>query len=264
MPKSIALVVGVSTGIGKALFQEFSRDYEVWGTSRFSNNDNILMLDFNDLSTIDQCIQLLKTKLDGGRIKLLVLNSGVAYPTSILDCDPKRLKQIFNINVLGHALLIKQLIGHLENQARILFINSKSSLVTLPFLGIYAATKKALLALSQALRYELSAFDIQVTSLCLGNIRTRLWTEVFSTKQEVLLDDGIYGKQLAKSFQLAEEKFQKAKTTEELSKWILKLVSKEKLKPIYHYGMDTKLLVFIKKLLPNKYFELLIKKQYDF
>jgi NAD(P)-dependent dehydrogenase (short-subunit alcohol dehydrogenase family) len=66
--------------------------------------------------------------------------------------------------------LVEQNEGHVVNTA------SMAGLATLPFMAPYSATKHAVLAISEALHYELTMMgsEVKVTVLCPGFIRTRI------------------------------------------------------------------------------------------
>src|SRR3546814_17125381 len=59
-------------------------------------------------------------------------------------------------------------------EAHIVNTGSIAGLVALPERGVYAATKYAVVALSETLRIELAPHDIGVTVICPGSVRTRL------------------------------------------------------------------------------------------
>src|SRR3546814_1842728 len=58
--------------------------------------------------------------------------------------------------------------------AHIVNTGSIAGLVALPERGVYAATKYAVVAISETLRIELAPHDIGVTVICPGSVRTRI------------------------------------------------------------------------------------------
>src|SRR3546814_4737935 len=59
-------------------------------------------------------------------------------------------------------------------EAHIVNTGSIAGLVALPERGVYAATKYAVVAISETLRIELAPHDIGVTVICPGSVRTRI------------------------------------------------------------------------------------------
>jgi NAD(P)-dependent dehydrogenase (short-subunit alcohol dehydrogenase family) len=110
----------------------------------------------------------------GGRgLDALVNNAGVglAWPLEVVPLD--RFRAQFEVNVDGQ-LAVTQVFLPLIRQAtgRVIMIGSIADRMTPPFVGPLAASKHALLALSEALRLELAPWNIRVVLIEPGNIRT--------------------------------------------------------------------------------------------
>jgi NAD(P)-dependent dehydrogenase (short-subunit alcohol dehydrogenase family) len=103
----------------------------------------------------------------------LVNNAGVglAWPLEFVPLD--RFRAQFEVNVHGQ-LAVTQVFLPLIRRAtgRMIMIGSIADRLTPPFVGPLAATKHALLALTEALRLELAPWNIRVVLIEPGNIRT--------------------------------------------------------------------------------------------
>jgi NAD(P)-dependent dehydrogenase (short-subunit alcohol dehydrogenase family) len=116
-------------------------------------------------------------------VDLLVNNAGVGLAGGFLETGPEDWDWIVSINLMGvvngcQAFLPKMVErgkgGHVAN------LSSLAGIVATPALPAYAATKFAVLGLSEALREELHPHRIGVTAVCPGVINTPITRNVRS------------------------------------------------------------------------------------
>jgi len=112
-----------------------------------------------------------------GRIHVLCNNAGVLTQGPLAESSARDWSWLVGVNLLGVAHGIRAFVpriraqregGHVVNTA------SVAGLVALPGLGIYGATKFAVMAISETLRAELAPENIGVSVLCPGGVRTRI------------------------------------------------------------------------------------------
>lgn len=111
------------------------------------------------------------------------------------EISDERIQQMFDVNVYGIIRMIRAVAPHMRKQksGRIINIGSIAGKIVLPCNGAYSASKFALEALSDALRLELSAFNISVVLIQPGNIRTNFKNTAQKNSEEVLLGpDSVY------------------------------------------------------------------------
>jgi short-subunit dehydrogenase len=104
-------------------------------------------------------------------------NAGVAPAGPMLATTPEDWRWTVGVNVLGVAygvtafapLLVEQGSGHIVNTA------SEAGLVTNPFLGMYCATKHAVVGLSESLYRELEGTGVGVSVLCPSLVKTAIF-----------------------------------------------------------------------------------------
>jgi len=122
-----------------------------------------------------------------GAVHVVCNNAGVATAGPMADSTPADWRWVVDVNILGVAhgvsafapLLIEQGEGHIVNTA------SEAGLVTNDFIGVYCATKHAVVGLSESLWRELHPQGVGVSCLCPNLINTRIF------ESERNRDDGV-------------------------------------------------------------------------
>jgi NAD(P)-dependent dehydrogenase (short-subunit alcohol dehydrogenase family) len=132
-----------------------------------------VLMDVTNTTQIADAAQLITAHVAERGLNALVNNAGVglAWPLELVPLD--RFRRQFDVNVDGQLAVTQALLPLLRlARGRIIMIGSIADRLTPPFIGPLAATKHALLALTEALRLELSPWNIRVVLIEPGNIRT--------------------------------------------------------------------------------------------
>jgi short-subunit dehydrogenase len=118
-----------------------------------------------------------------GRVDILINNAGYGQYGPLTELTEDQIRQQFEVNIIGLLLLTQRLVPtmRLQRQGRIINIGSIAGVVTLPFGGIYHASKHALEALSDALRMELAPFNIYVSLIQPGPVKTQFFSTAADT-----------------------------------------------------------------------------------
>src|SRR5262245_36165494 len=112
-----------------------------------------------------------------GRIDVVCNNAGVLAQGPLAESRARDWEWLVSVNLLGVAHGVRIFVPHLRAHGEgghIVNTASIAGLTALPGLGIYSATKHAVVALSEALREELAPEGIGVSVLCPGGVRTRI------------------------------------------------------------------------------------------
>ncbi len=182
------LITGASTGIGKACALWMDRlGWRVFaGVRKAQDADQLrqegsnrlqpIFIDVTDSDSIAGAAAEIEQTLAGQGLHGLVNNAGVAFG-AILEFMPlDHLRQQLEINVVGQLAVTQPMIPHLRTVGgRIVNMSSIAGRCVSPVLGPYAASKFALEALTDALRYELHAWGIHVAAVEPGDIATPIW-----------------------------------------------------------------------------------------
>ncbi|KAM0432867.1 hypothetical protein ACHAPT_004569 [Fusarium lateritium] len=177
-----ALVTGTSKGgIGDYLARELhSRGFRVFATARSPAKVehleelglDIVLLEVTDPDSIKKVVEQV-TEATGGKLDILVNNSGVGYMAPLLDVDMAAAKAMFDVNIWGVMAVTQALSPMLiASKGTIVNIGSVAGRIPIPFEGIYNISKAALEHLSRQMRVEFAPFDVKVVHVVTGGIKT--------------------------------------------------------------------------------------------
>jgi len=178
----VVLITGASAGFGKASAEHLARlGYRVYGTSRraefpdpsdFGAAPFMIPMDVCDDASVGRAVEfILKHE---GRIDVVVNNAGVGLAAAIEDTSVEEGKALFETNFFGVLRVCRAVLPTLRAQHSGLIVNVSSlgGLVTIPFQGLYSASKYALESMSDAMRMELHCFGVKVVLLEPGDFKT--------------------------------------------------------------------------------------------
>lgn len=181
--KDVVLITGCSSGFGKLTAETLARKgYIVRASMRNSKTNNreaanelesiakkeklnlkVVDLDVLDSSSVKKAVDSIVA--DAGKIDVLINNAGAAF-TGITEAftEEQALKQ-FDTNFFSILRLNKAVLPSMRKNKKglIISISSVAGRVVFPFFGLYCATKFALEAMTESLRYELA--DLGVDSI---------------------------------------------------------------------------------------------------
>ncbi|MBS1150168.1 MAG: short-chain dehydrogenase [Myxococcaceae bacterium] len=109
-----------------------------------------------------------------GEVDVLVNNAGAGDAAFFEQVEWAKLEQLFTLNALAPAWLIRHLLPGMVARGRggILNVSSGFGLTSLPSFGAYVATKHFLSGLTETLRAEVVGTGVVVTQSCPGPVKT--------------------------------------------------------------------------------------------
>ena len=160
--KKIALITGVSKGLGSVLAKALSKDYDIIGTYN-TDLDGVLRLKESinnldyykvDLSNVDGFIKEIKDKYD--HIDLLINNAALSLDNEFMYKTKDEFMKVLEINLVGPFLLIQGL-SSIMNNGVIINIGSTDGIDTYSSINMdYSASKAGLINLTKSLSLVLS------------------------------------------------------------------------------------------------------------
>jgi NAD(P)-dependent dehydrogenase (short-subunit alcohol dehydrogenase family) len=189
----VALITGASRGIGEEVAFQFAQNgAHVMAVAR--SNDHLAKLetriqsaggeisaetlDVSDPSAIRGLAQRVADKW--GRLDILVGNAAVhGVDTPVHKISPEGWQQIFATNLEANWHLIRYFDALLKasDAGRAIFVTSRASVLKLPNVGAYSASKAALDAMVRSYATELSGTKVRANLLDPGPVRTQMRAE---------------------------------------------------------------------------------------
>src|SRR4029453_196980 len=177
--RRVVLVTGASSGVGQSTARVLSGEgYKVFGTSR--NPDGALIipdvemlpLDVRADDSVRACVEAVSSR--GGRLDVLINNAGHELAGALEELSVDEARTQFETNFFGVVRMVKAVLPSMRRQQRghIINVSSLSGLSPIPFLGIYSASKFALEGYTEALRHEVKPFNIHVSLIEPGFLKT--------------------------------------------------------------------------------------------
>src|SRR5262249_9452522 len=122
-------------------------------------------LDVSDDASVEAGVKAVLAEV--GKIDVLVNNAGIGSAGVTEAFTPEQANVILDTNVIGLLRVTRAVLPSMRRQRDGLIINIGSILgrVTFPFTGIYGASKFAVEALTDSLRYELSQLGVEVVEV---------------------------------------------------------------------------------------------------
>ena len=178
---SAVLVTGCSSGIGRATAERLARSsWTVYASARRLESMTgleeagcrLLRLDVTDESSMRAAVEEIERA--EGAVGALVNNAGYSLSGAVESVSLEDARRQFETNVFGLARLTQLVLPGMrrEGWGRIVNVSSMGGRLTFPGGGWYHASKHAVEALSDALRFEVQGFGIDVVVIEPGLIRT--------------------------------------------------------------------------------------------
>ena len=180
-PSKAVLISGCSSGIGRATALRLAgAGWTVYASARRPQSIadlaaagcRTLALDVTDESSMRAAVDAVER--DRGAVGVLINNAGYSQSGALETVSPEAARRQFETNVFGLLRLTQMVLPGMRAQrwGKIVNVGSMGGRLTFPGGGLYHATKHAVEAISDALRFELRGFGIDVILLEPGLIRT--------------------------------------------------------------------------------------------
>jgi NAD(P)-dependent dehydrogenase (short-subunit alcohol dehydrogenase family) len=210
----VTVVTGASQGLGRAIAQQFvaegahvaicARDHTLLETVRNdlegrTNSGQKVFACAGDVSAPEEMDELFRRiERELGQVDVLVNNAGVygpKGPSESVDLD--EWSRALEINLLGTFIPTRLAIAQMKKKGggKIINLSGGGATNPLPRLSAYAASKAAVVRLTETLAEELREFSIVVNAIAPGALNTRFLDEVLEAGPE-LVGSGFYEKAL--------------------------------------------------------------------
>ena len=182
--KTIAVITGASSGMGREFVYAIDKDMELdelWVIAR--REDRLLelqpqvrakirpvVLDLLDRNSLSQFKALLD--IEKPDVRVLVNAAGFGLFGTYTEMDMEKQLEIIDLNDRALTGMTYITLPYMPNGAQIYNMGSMSSFQPVPYINVYGASKAYVLSFSKALRVELAERNIRVMAVCPGWIKT--------------------------------------------------------------------------------------------
>lgn len=198
-PSRAVLITGCSSGIGEATARRLAKaGWPVYASARKlesiahlqQDGCELLQLDVTDEASMRAAVA--EVERQQGAVGVLVNNAGYSQSGAIETVSSEQVQRQFQTNVFGVISMCQLALPGMRSQrfGKIVNVSSMGANFTFPGGGLYHASKYALEAVSDALRFEVAGFGIDVIVLQPGLILTK-----FGEAASASLDTGQDGSQ---------------------------------------------------------------------
>uniref|UniRef100_A0AAY5L6V8 Dehydrogenase/reductase SDR family member 7B n=1 Tax=Esox lucius TaxID=8010 RepID=A0AAY5L6V8_ESOLU len=179
-----------------------------------------------------------------GHVDILINNAGISYRGNILDTHISVQRNVMDTNYFGPIALTQALLPSMvrRHSGHIVVISSVQGKISIPYRSAYAASKHATQAYFDCLRAELEHYNIQVTVVSPGYIKTNL------SLNAVTGDGSKYG---------VEDKTTTAGRDPKDVAQVVLMAVRHRSKDIVLAGLLPTLAVYIRTLWPTLFFKLM-------
>ena len=271
------LITGCSSGIGKNVaITLHNKGWRVFATCRSKTDCTFFKklgiesfpLDLLKEESINCAVNLVKEKTKS-QLDVLFNNGAYAIPGAIQDIPRSAMREIFEVNVFGQIDLINRCIPLMMSSDYPKIINCSSVLgfMSLPYRGLYSATKYSLEALTDALRRENYNNKIRFVLIQPGPINTNIKKKSIKHFEKWIdwkksIHQKTYENKVIK--RLYDNNYKDTLNNYELkpdavTKIIIKVLNSKNPKVRYKITMQTKIAQFMIKIFPTNLLDWIFK-----
>src|SRR3989475_5145028 len=270
------LITGCSTGIGRATAEQLAaRGWTVYATARrpesirdlAGRGCKTLALDVCDEASMRAAVETVERA--EGAVGVLVNNAGYGQEGAFEEVPMAEVRRQFETNVFGLVRLTQLVLPGMRRQGwgRIVNLSSMGGRLTLPGGAFYHATKYAVEALSDALRFEVREFGVDVIVVEPGPIRTRFGDTAIASIGNAARDDSPYAafntllaRRIREAYEGPMGMF--AAEPDAVARVIEKAISAGRPRSRYPVTVAARVLMALRRWLPDRGFDAFLRTQF--
>lgn len=271
------LITGCSSGIGRATALRLAgAGWIVYASARKLESIvdleaagcRLLPLDVTDAESIAAAVGVVEDA--EGAVGVLVNNAGYGLHGAVETTEMDEVRTQFETNFFGLVDLTRRVLPGMRAQGwgRIVNMSSMGGRFTFPGGAFYHASKHAVESMSDALRFEVAPFGVDVVVIEPGLIKTDFGDTAISTVDKTEVDGGPYGffnqsvmlkiNGAYNSGKLANT----ASSPDAVAKVVERAISARRPRTRYVVTAGARILIATRRLLPDRAWDSLLRRQY--
>jgi NAD(P)-dependent dehydrogenase (short-subunit alcohol dehydrogenase family) len=271
------LITGCSSGIGAATALGLARaGWPVYATARRPDTldalreagAKTLALDVTDEHSMRAAVAV--GEREHGSVGALVNNAGFGQSGAIEEIPIEAARAQFETNIFGLLRLTQMVLPGMRRagRGRVVNIGSMGGRLTFPGGGIYHATKHALVAITDALRFEVRGFGIDVVLIEPGLIRTGFRDVALASLDRLERRQSPYAHFNREVGRITIESYDKgpvarlAGSPEDVAVVVEKALSAERPKTRYRVGASARVFLTLRRLLSDRLWDAFLRRTY--
>ncbi|MEY2475964.1 MAG: hypothetical protein QOG87_1279 [Actinomycetota bacterium] len=276
MTSRAVLITGCSTGIGRAAAERLAaKGWPVYATARRLDSIKDLADVGCKLLTLDVCDEasmakaVAEVEAEEGAVFALVNNAGYGQEGAVEEVPMEDIRRVFETNVFGLSRLTQLALPGMRRQGagRIVNVSSMGGKISIPGGGYYHATKHAVEAISDTLRFEVRRFGVHVSVIEPGTIKTKFGDTATNSVEHLQDPDSPYAsfnkvlvKKIDDAYQGKLAKF--AAPPEAVAKVIDKAISSRRPRTRYRVTVAARVMLATRKVMPDRGWDLFLRTQF--
>jgi NAD(P)-dependent dehydrogenase (short-subunit alcohol dehydrogenase family) len=273
------LITGCSSGIGRATAERLAQDgWTVYATARRLDSIadleqkgcRLLALDVCDEDSMKAAVA--EVECAHGAVGVLVNNAGYSQSGAAESVPMDQVRRQFETNVFGLLRMTQLVLPGMRRQhwGRIVNISSMGGRLTFPGGGVYHASKHAVEALGDALRFEVRGFGIDVVTIEPGLIRTEFGETAVGTLEaaEAQSNGGPYGEFNTAVGKATAEAYESGPLSklgagpDAVARTIERAIKSRRPRARYRVTASAKLLLAQRRMMPDRVWDAFLRSQF--
>jgi NAD(P)-dependent dehydrogenase (short-subunit alcohol dehydrogenase family) len=271
------LITGCSSGIGWATAERLAdRGWTVYATARRpeaiaaldERGCRTLALDVTDEESMRAAVATVEA--EEGAVGALVNNAGYSQSGAVETVPLDDVRRQFETNVFGLVRMCQLVLPGMRRQGygRIVNVSSMGGRLTFPGGGFYHATKHAVEALSDALRFEVAGFGVGVAIIEPGLIKTDFGNVAAGSVEATTEGDAPYAQFNATVAQTTKAAYEQGLISrfgagpEAVARAIERAISARRPRPRYKVTASARIVLGLRRLLPDRAWDSFLRAQF--
>lgn len=204
----VAVVTGAASGIGLGLSEGllkrgaravFMADFNPDNLTRESKSlderyPGRVFPALTDVTSLDQVRDLIeRARTFHGRLDFLFNNAGVGLTLPVEKVTFDMWRSVVDLNLMGvvHGTYTAIPLMRAQGWGHIVNTGSVAGKVPIPYQAVYAATKSAVISMTECLQYELECEGLNFSVFCPGNVRTAIFGGMEPPPDSISVEDAV-------------------------------------------------------------------------